>query len=107
MNFKDQLFHSSPLLFSNDILKFRDKITLENIIFVSKPINRQASSKFYRWFRFSENLHRYETCWSITNHHNIPTFRTQQYGRFSIKVSAISSCNYSQDMLKMNLSLNV
>ena len=31
MNFKDQLFHSSPLFSSNNILKFGDKITLENI----------------------------------------------------------------------------
>ena len=31
MNFKDQLFHSSPLFSSNIILKFGDKITLENI----------------------------------------------------------------------------
>ena len=39
MNFKDQLFHSSPLFSSNKILKFGDKITLENILFVSQSIN--------------------------------------------------------------------
>ena len=83
MKLEDQLFHSSPLLFSNNILNFRDKITLENIIFVSKSINRQVSSKFYWWFTFSGNFHRYETCWSITNHHNIPTFQTQQFRCFS------------------------
>ena len=40
MNFKEQLFHSSPLFSENNILKFGDKITLENILFVSKSINR-------------------------------------------------------------------
>ena len=34
MNFKDQLFHSSPLFSENNILKFIDKITLE-IYFLS------------------------------------------------------------------------
>ena len=105
MNFKDQLFHSSPLFSSNNILKFGDKITLENILFVNKSINRQVPSIFYDWFKFSGNLHRYETCWSVTNHLNIPTFRTQKYGRFSIRASAIRSWNYTQDMLKTNLSL--
>ena len=74
INFRDQLFHSSPLFSSNNILKFGDKITLENILFVSKSINTQVSSIFNDWFTFSGNLHRYETCWSATNHLNIPTF---------------------------------
>ena len=43
MNFKDQLFHSSPHFSSNNILKFGDKITLENILFISKSINRQVA----------------------------------------------------------------
>ena len=42
MNFKDQLFHSSPFFSENNILKFGDKITLENILFVNKSINRQV-----------------------------------------------------------------
>ena len=91
MNFKNQLFHSSPLFSSNNILKLSDKITLENILFVSKSINRQVPSIFCDWFTFSGNIHRYETCWSVTNHPNIPTFRTQKYGHFSIRVSAIRS----------------
>ena len=105
MNFKDQLFHSSPLFSSNNILKFGDKITLENVLFISKSINRQVPSIFNDWFTFSGNLHRYETCWSATNHLNIPTFQTQKYGHFSIRTSAICSWNYTEDMLKINLSL--
>ena len=84
MNFKNQLFHSNPLFSSKNILKFGDKITLENILFVSKSMNRQVLPIFNDWFKFSRNLHRYETCWLATNHLNIPTFRTQKYGHFSI-----------------------
>ena len=104
-NFKDQYSHSSSLFSPNNILKLGDKIALENILFINKSINRQVPSIFYDWFKFSGNLHRYETCWSVTNHLNIPTFWTQKYGPFSIKASAIRSWNYTQDMLKMNLSL--
>ena len=42
MNFKDQLFHPSLLFSSKNSLKFDDKITFENILFVSKSINKQA-----------------------------------------------------------------
>ena len=94
MNLKDQLFHSSSFFSSNNILKFGNKITLENILFISKFINRQVPSIFYDWFTFSGNLFRYETCWSVTNHLNIPTFRTQKYGVFSISTGAICSLNY-------------
>ena len=105
MNFNDQLFHSSPLISSNNILKCCDKITSENIIFVCKSINRQVSSVFFDWFAFSGNLHRYESCWSVTNNLNIPTFWIQKYGRFSTRASAICCWNYTQVMLKIKLSL--
>ena len=105
MIFKYQLFHSSPLFSSNNIFKFGDKITLENILSVIKSSNRQVPSIFNDWFTFSGNLHRYETCWSATNHLNIPTFRTQKYGHFSIKASAIRSWDYTQDILKAIFSL--
>ena len=99
MNFKDQLFHSSPLFSENNILKFTDKTTLQNILFVNKSINRQSPPIFDDWFTFSGDLHRYETCWSVTDHLNIPTFRTQKYGRFSIRASTIYSWNSMQNLL--------
>ena len=89
MHFKDQLFHSSPLFSENTILKFTDKITLGNILFVNKSINRQVPPIFYDWFTFSGDLHSYETCWSVTDHLNIPTFWTQNYGHFSMRASTI------------------
>ena len=62
MNFRDQLFHSSPLFSGNNILRFIDKITLENIFFLNKSINRQVPPIFYDRFTFPGDLHRYETC---------------------------------------------
>ena len=57
MNFKAQLFHSNTLFSENNILKFSDKITLENILSVNKSINRQAPSIFSDWFTFAGDLH--------------------------------------------------
>ena len=105
MNFKDHLFHSSPFFSENNILKFIDKIILENILFVNKSINREVPPIFYDWFTFSGDLHRYETCWSVTDHLNIPTFWTQKYGRFSIRASTIYSWSSMQSLLIKNLSL--
>ena len=64
MNFREQLFHSSPLISENNILKFGDKITLKNILFINKSVNRQVPPIIYDWFTFSRNLHRYETFWT-------------------------------------------
>ena len=41
----------------------------------------------------------------VTNNLNITTFRIQKYDHFSIRASAIRSWNYTQDMLKISLSL--
>ena len=105
MNFRDQLFHSSPLFSSNNILKFGDKITLENILFDSISINMEVPSIFNGWLIFSEKLHRDETCQLASKHLNIPSFWIQIYGHFSIRANAICSWNNTQDMLKINLPL--
>ena len=85
MNFKDQLFYSSPLFSANNILKCGENSKSIN----SKSINRQNPSIFNDWFTLVY----------------IQTFRTQKFGHFSITASAIRSCNYTQYMLKINLSL--
>ena len=80
-------------------------ITLENVLFVSKSINRQVLPIFYDWLTFLMDLHRYETSCSVTDHLNAPTCRTQKYGRFSIRASTIYLWNSTQNLLIKNLSL--
>ena len=103
MNFKDQLFHSSSLFSKNNILKFSYKITLENILFINKSINRQVPPTFYDWFTFSGDLRRCNTCWSVNL--NIQTFWTQKDGRFSTRATTICSWNSMQNLLIKNFSL--
>ena len=66
INFQPRNSHTSPLFKQNFILKFQDKICLENILFVSKSLNNLSPSIFNTWFSFSSEQHNYET--SVERH---------------------------------------
>ena len=61
INFQPRNSHTSPLFKQRSILKFQDKICLENILFVSKSLNNLSPSVFNTWFVFSSDQHSYET----------------------------------------------
>ena len=46
INFQQRNFHTIPLFKQNSILKFQDKICLENKIFFSKSLNNLSPSVF-------------------------------------------------------------
>ena len=46
INFQPRNFHTSPLFKQNSILKFQDKICIENILFVSKSLNNLSPSVY-------------------------------------------------------------
>ena len=50
INLQPRNFHTSPLFKQNSILKFQDKICLENILFASKSLNNLSPSVFNTWF---------------------------------------------------------
>ena len=60
INLQPRNFHTSPLFKQNSILKFQDKICLENILFISKTLNNLSPSVFNTWFSFSPDQHNYE-----------------------------------------------
>ena len=61
INFQPRNSHTSPLFKQNSILKFQDKICLENILFVRKSLNNLSPSVPNTWFTFSSDQHNYET----------------------------------------------
>ena len=65
INFQPRNSHTSLLFKQKFILKFQDKICLENILFVSKSLNNSSPSIFNTWFSFFSNQHNYETSSSI------------------------------------------
>ena len=52
INLQPRNFHTSPLFKQNSILRFQDKICLENILFVRKSSNNLSPSVFNTWFTF-------------------------------------------------------
>ena len=103
--FQKPVISLKPTLSGNNILKFIDKITLGNILFVNRSINRQMPPISYNCFTFSDDLQRHKFCWSVTDHLNIPTFWSQKYGRFSIRASTIYLYDSMQNLLIKHLSL--
>ena len=80
-------FHTSPLFKKNSILKFQDKICLENILFVSKSLNNLTPSVF------STDQHNYEISSSTQGNLTKIFYETNIYGKYSIIVSANESWN--------------
>ena len=59
MNFQPRNSHSNPLFRKTSVLKFKDRMNLENILFISKPINNLLPSLFNNWFVCSSDIHKY------------------------------------------------
>ena len=96
INFQPRNFHTSPLFKQNSILKFQDKICLENILFISKSLNNLSPSVFNTWFSFSSDQHNYETSSSTQGNLIKLFYKTKRYGKYSITVSAVESWNKIQ-----------
>ena len=92
INFQQRNSHTSPLFKQNFIIKFQDKICLENVLFVSKSlINNLTSSVFSTWFSFSSDQHNYETSSSTQGNLTKLFYKTNRYGKYSITVSPVES----------------
>ena len=105
MNYQPRNSHTSPLFRKAAVLKFKDKINLENILFISKSINNLLPSLFNNWFVFSSDTHKYNTSWSSDDKLQKYSYRTNTYGKNSIIISVIESWNNSQNNLKISLRL--
>ena len=91
INFQPRNSHTSPLFKQSSILKFQDKICVENILFVSKSLNNLSPSVFNTWFVFSSGQHSYETSSSTQGILIKLFYKTNRYGKYSITISAAES----------------
>ena len=91
INFQPRNFHTSPLFKQNFILKFQDKICLENILHVSRSISKLTPSVFNTWFRFSSDQLNYKTSCSRQGNLIKSSYRTNRYGKYSIIACAVDS----------------
>ena len=88
ITFQSRNCHSGPLFFKLKLLKFNDKVHLENVLLISKFINSLLPPVFNNWFTFCSNVHNYETTSSATCKLFKPFFCTNLYGNNSITVNA-------------------
>ena len=94
INFKPGNVHTSPLFKQNAILKFQDKLGLENILFVSRSINKLTLSVLMHGLAFPRiNMILYKTSSSRKGNLIKSSYRTNRHGKYSIIASAIDSWN--------------
>ena len=103
-SYQNNIFSASKLSFKSffqkiNILKFSVKTMIDNIFFISKALNDMLLPIFKNWFQFCYNIHHYSTTFSIKGHLHKKSFRTNNFGKFSVTVSAIDSWNKIQDQM--------
>ena len=101
--------YSSPLFKKQNLLKFENKIQLENVFLVNKYFNNILPSIFDNWFTLCSDMHNYNTAASLTGKLFKPSFPTILYGKNSITLSAVNAWNKIQtafgDVILKNLTI--
>ena len=92
--------NTGTLFKDSNILKFPEKITLENCIFIKKYFNQNLPKPFKNWFTLSTDSHAQNTRRSNLGCLKIPFHKTKIYGKQSVNISAICIWNYSQRIQK-------
>ena len=91
--------HSSLLFKKSNILKFEDKILINNIIFISKSINNLQPPIFKNWFIFCSDIRKYDTVSSSADKSFKPSYRTDSHWKNSVIIGAINCWNKMQNKI--------
>ena len=85
--------HTTPLFKDSNILKFPEKMALENCIFIKNYFNQILPTPFNNWFTLSTDSHTHNTRWSNLGCLKISPHKTRIYGRQSVNIRAIYISN--------------
>ena len=96
-NFQPRNVHNNTLFKQSTILKFQDKIYVENILFVSKSLNDLSPSIFDTWFTFFSDQHNYVT--ALDNLIQL-FYKTNRYGKYQITLSDVELWNKIEKQIK-------
>ena len=102
ISFQPRDCYLSPLFEKQNLLKFEDKIQLENVLLVSKYFDNILPSIFDNWFILFSDMHNYNTAASLTGKLFKPSFRTILNEKNSITLSAVNAWNKIQKALRCN-----
>ena len=97
---KKRWTYTDPLFKDCNILKFHDKIALENSILIHKSFKHELPQPSNSWFGLSSDFHTHTTRWSNLGCRNAPSHRTKLYGRNYVCISAIFTWNYLQNLYR-------
>ena len=99
ISFQPRDCRSSPLFKKHDLLKFENKIQLENALLVSKYFSNIIPSIFNNWFTPCFDVHNNNTAASSTGKLFKLSFQTNLYGKNPITISAVNAWNKIQAAL--------
>ena len=92
--------HSSSLFKKHSLLKFEDKIQLENVLLVSKYFNNILPSIFDNWSTLGPDLQNYDTADISTGKLFKPLFQSDLYGKNSITITAANAWIYNLQLIQ-------
>ena len=96
MYFLNRNAHTTPLFKDSNILKFPDKIALENCIFIKNCFSQTLPKPFKNWFTLSTDSRTHNTRWSSLGYLKISPHKTKIYGRQSVNINAIYTWDFLQ-----------
>ena len=73
---------------------------IDNILFISKVLNNMLPTLFKNWSHFCYNIHHCSTTSSVEGHLPKKSFRTNNFGKLSVTVSAIDLWNKVQYQMR-------
>jgi hypothetical protein len=89
--------HMAPIYKDLKILKFRDIVTLKNLIFVHDYLNNNLPESFAGFFTRVGDTHPHNTRNAAQGHLYVPATGSVRFGRKSLKLKAIFSWNHYVD----------
>ena len=98
--------HMAPIYKDLKLLKFRDIVTLKNLIFVHDYFNNNLPESFAVFFTRVGDVHPHNTRNAAQGHLYVPATDSVRYGRKSLKIKSIHSWNHFVDQFpELDLTL--
>ena len=89
-SFRYHVFH----LYKNlKILKFRDYVSLQNLLFIHDYFNSNLPACFTGYFTLSTDMHDHITLNAAQGHLFVPSVVSERFGRKSFQIQSILLCN--------------
>jgi hypothetical protein len=85
--------HVTHLYKELNLLKLRDYVTLQNVLFVHDYFNNNLPESFSGFFTLSRDMHTHGTRGALRGQLYVPNTESTRFGRKSIKIKSILSWN--------------